>query len=37
VASVIRKKNKLKDAKYLTGISSNAAFIRILVNPPTKV
>jgi hypothetical protein len=26
-----------KKVKYLTGISSNAVFIRILVNTPTKV
>jgi hypothetical protein len=33
VASDVRKKH----AKYLTGISSNAVFIRMLVNTPTKV
>jgi hypothetical protein len=33
VASDVRKKY----AKYLTGISSNAVFIHILVNTPTKV
>jgi hypothetical protein len=35
VASDVRKKKK--QAKYLTGISYNAVFIRILVNTPTKV
>jgi hypothetical protein len=34
VSGVRKKKNH---AKYLTGISSNAVFIRILVNTPTKV
>jgi hypothetical protein len=34
VASDVRKKNH---TKYLTGISSNAVFIRILINTPTKV
>jgi hypothetical protein len=34
VASDFRKK---KHAKYLTDISSNDVFIRILVNIPTKV
>jgi hypothetical protein len=32
---MLEKKNK--HAKYLTGISSNAVFIHILVNTPTKV
>jgi hypothetical protein len=38
VASYVKKKNnKQKHAKYLTCISSNAVFIRLLVNTPTKV